>query len=197
MDNFNEIYAKYRAYAAVIARTRIKDEEAINDILQQVFFKLSKQDIKFKDEPSLMAWIKVTTNRTCIDYQRARMREGAHMQNYLAETYNNEEPYTNPDQVDKDLREIEKYVLDFIVKEINKLPPKARRTFCLYYMHEMTGKQIAKLMGVSANTVRNHLMNARDALRMNILFNKKAASFMTQPLLFKTGEKNKTGFDYK
>lgn len=180
MDNINEIYTKYKPYALTIARAYISDEEQIKDILQFVFYKLSKQTGEFKNASSIMAWIKVAVIRRCLTYQRSNKIKEDRKRQYISYVSHSQGASTDSDQAEKDRQEIEKYLLDFIVQEIDKLTPQTRTAFTLYYYEQLPCKDIANIMGISENTVYNHLMKARDQLRMQILFNKNAAPFLAQ-----------------
>lgn len=177
MENFNEIFKRYSGYTATIARNYIHDEQTIDDILQKVFISFYKQNIDFKNEPSLMAWLKITTTRACLDHIKHVTRLTDNKKKYTIEQYNGVEPSTEIDSDERERAEIENYVIGFIVDEINKLPPRTKQAFKLYYFQEMTLKQIAKEMKISVPTVGTALQRARETLRMNILFNKKLRHF--------------------
>jgi RNA polymerase sigma factor (sigma-70 family) len=45
------------------------------------------------------------------------------------------------------------------------LPPQMRVTVTLFYLEDLSGEEIAEVLGVSASTVRSNLADARARLR--------------------------------
>lgn len=169
MDNFDKIFKQYWPYVCAIARNRRAHD--IEAIASSVFLQLSKQE-NFESEPALRSWLSKATVYRCIDQSRARERSAAHANKYTAEVYGKEEPTTVSREKELEQLEIKAELSAIIWKEINKLPPKARRTFCLYYFDDVPTKKIAKIMNVNESTVWNNLAYARKVLRLNIVFKK-------------------------
>ncbi len=48
------------------------------------------------------------------------------------------------------------------------LPPQMRVTVTLFYLKDLSGEEIAELLGVSASTVRSNLADARVRLRLEL-----------------------------
>lgn len=186
MKTFDEMFNKYYSYVVVIVFNKLK---YINeDIIINVFYKLSKQSQQLlNNENKLKAWLIKTSNNACIDHIRSLKRLNRNKQNYKDSFYN--EPNTEDDEKEIERVELESFVLQFIYDEINKLSPSCKRIFTLYYINDINGYEIANIMGISTKTVYVQLQKARQMLRLNILFNKKAAPMLAQQLLFKPGEK--------
>lgn len=55
--------------------------------------------------------------------------------------------------------------LEFIKKEIQKLPPKCQKTFLLSKQEGLTNKEISEYLNISVNTVENHISKAFSILR--------------------------------
>ena len=51
-----------------------------------------------------------------------------------------------------------------LTQEIMKLPPKQREVILLYYYHGLTGKEIAKALGISGAAVSKRLKQAKNQL---------------------------------
>jgi RNA polymerase sigma-70 factor (ECF subfamily) len=51
---------------------------------------------------------------------------------------------------------------------LNALPPEQREVFVLHELEQMTGSEIAELMGTSIGTVRSRLRRARDSFQKQI-----------------------------
>ena len=55
--------------------------------------------------------------------------------------------------------------LEFLKKEVQKLPPKCRKVFLLSKQEGLTNKEISEYLKISINTVENHICKAFSILR--------------------------------
>ena len=58
--------------------------------------------------------------------------------------------------------------LEFVLSCIHRLPPKERDVITLKYKIELTNEEIAEIIGVSKDSVRQYLKRARDRLKKMI-----------------------------
>ena len=56
---------------------------------------------------------------------------------------------------------------ELVKKLLEKLPESERTVMTLYYLGEMTAKEISKFLGVSINTITNRLQRARKRLQQD------------------------------
>jgi RNA polymerase sigma-70 factor (ECF subfamily) len=126
------------------------------DIVQEVFLKLIKEDKVFTADEHIKAWlIRVTVNQ-CRDYLRSsRLRKNV--------TY-------SEDNLSSPLYEEGRFNLEEkqIFEEVRKLPPKYRNVIYLYYIEEYTVPEIAKLLAAKENTVSSWLRRAKRKLRIEM-----------------------------
>jgi len=52
---------------------------------------------------------------------------------------------------------------------VDALPPKRREAFILAYLHELTYKEVADVLGISVSTVKNHVAAALLDLRRTLV----------------------------
>jgi len=168
MENLECIYNKYFRFVCNIARKYV-DETCVRDIAQQVFLKLSPIINNFSNHTPLRRWLYVTTTNLAIDQSRAPARRS-----YIEKKYFDEKLSisTADEDHEKELEQIKNEVLGFIFSEIEKLPPRTKQVFSLYYFKRLTAKQISIELNIAPATVLNQLQTARDKLRMKILFKK-------------------------
>lgn len=189
MQTFEQVLKQWWPYVCTIVHNQTGDSG--DDIASKVFEKMNNTwKGEYDSDAHVKSWLQITTTNMCIDLMRARARNKKHLQKYKYEAFNGEEPTAESDITDKDRLEIEQYVIKFLYEEIQKLPPRTKQVFELHYFKGLTYRQIAKKLGVNKNTVTNQMQTARTALRLNILFDKKAAPMLAQQLLFKPGEDN-------
>lgn len=66
------IYSQFQQSLLSFIRTRIRSKEDAEDILQNVFIKISSGVNKLSDEEKLQSWIFTITRNSIIDYYRAK-----------------------------------------------------------------------------------------------------------------------------
>src|SRR5262245_6264558 len=77
------IEALYRSHAGVVlrrARMLLRDEQAAQDVLQEVFIKAIRAFSGFRGESSPATWLYQMTTNACLNY----LRDGARRRNALA-----------------------------------------------------------------------------------------------------------------
>lgn len=154
-----------------IVYSMLLNEEA-DDVTQLAFCKLDKQ---IDTEDHAKALVITIAKNMAIDVLRARARERKQIKTFIADMNLTQEATEDNVSFDDaaEAATIHADVLEFIYQEIKKLPPRAREIFELYSLKDMSTKQISEQLGLSVNTVQNHLTIARNKLKIEILFNKK------------------------
>ena len=131
-----------------LALCRLQNRLDAEDVYQDVFLRLLKQDIQGWDEEHLKAWlIRVTLNR-CADIGRFRIKK---------QTISFSEAVGNKKTDAEEYQEL--------WDAIARLPVKFRTPIHLYYMEEYSTDEIAQILKIPASTVRSRLYKARKKLK--------------------------------
>ncbi|MDR2275965.1 MAG: RNA polymerase sigma-70 factor [Sphingobacterium sp.] len=154
---FKLIYFKYSDQLFAYGYRIIKDEADCIDVVQDLFAWLweNRQHLEITNLRSYLF--------TAVKYQLTRkIITGRKHSEILAQlTAINCFPTT--DQA-LDLKELQDVIRDFVCS----LPPKAKEIFVLSRENYLPHKEIAKKLGISENTVRNHLNVTLRKLRIYI-----------------------------
>ena len=140
-----------RTYADMVYRIAyryVKNTIDTDDVFSEVFLAYFKKERIFESEEHRKAWlIRVTINCTK-DFlaQRSRLQQL------------NEE--TVPDPVESN---IDTYM--DLHAAIEQLRPDYREVIKLYYLDDLSVKQISQILNRNENTVKTQLSRARDTLR--------------------------------
>lgn len=145
VEKLLEMYAD-TVYRLAFSRTRNKQDA--EDIMQDVFMKYIKADVKFNDEEHRKAWLlKVTINTTKTLLTSAWFRHRS-----------------NLDEIEEGLSaemEVEKSEVYYAVMQ---LPIKYRSVVHLFYYEEYSIKEICEIMGMKESTVKSLLHRSRKML---------------------------------
>ena len=141
-----------RTYADMvykIAYRYMRQSDDAEDVFSEVWLIYFKKDRTFDSEEHRKAWlIRVTINA-------AKELLGKR-------TYHGELDERMPEQAapESDREEI----LD-LREALEKLKPEYKEVVCLYYLQDLAVKEIAEVLGQKENTVKTHLLRAREQLR--------------------------------
>lgn len=136
-----------------LAVTRVRNPHDAEDIVQKVFFKLIKHIDSLETEEHVKAWlIHVTVNEGKKLFSSAWKRRIVSL-----------EDTTNFCVQPREIVDSQK-----LMESIFHLPEKYRIVIHLYYFHELSTEEIARILGRSSNTVRSQLTRAREKMRQEL-----------------------------
>ncbi len=152
-DAFSKLAISVKSELYKMARTRLSNEDDIQDAIQETLFKAYLNINKLKYNKYFKTWIiKILLNECNKIY-----KEKNHKQNLL-DRYTNHHDFTES-EFDFDESSIN---FDDIMK---LLSDKEKQMFDLYYEQGFTTKQIAKKLNMNENTVKSRLKTGRDKIR--------------------------------
>ena len=162
-EAFGALVQRYQKSVHALAWRKIGDFHYAEEITQDTFLQAYQKLSTLKNRNQFVGWLYVITNNLCTDWLR---RKKPAMQ-----------PLGDASVKAIDKLTYERYVLEQreteatehrheIVKQLlEKLPESERTVVTLYYLGEMTTKEIGKFLGVSANTITSRLQRARERLQ--------------------------------
>ena len=128
----------------------LRDRTLAEDAVQETFLKAYRGLPKFRGDCSEKAWLICIAVNSCKTMMRRPWFKITRQSVFW-------EPLPLPDP-NADEEAIE------LTQEIMKLPPKQREVILLYYYHGLTGKEIAKALGISGAAVSKRLKQAKNQL---------------------------------
>jgi len=162
-EAFTALVRKHQKGVHALAWRRIGDFHFAEEIAQDTFLRAYKGLPKLKDPRQFSGWLYVITNRLC--------------NSWLEKNKSIIKSVEDVPVVEIQRMSYERYVLDEQEKEakmvrqklvrqlLAKLPESERTVMTLYYLGEMTTKEISKFLGVSVNTITSRLQRARERLQ--------------------------------
>ena len=131
-----------------LALCRMQNKTDAEDVYQDVFLRLMKQDVDSWDVEHMKAWLIRTTLNRCADLHRFRLRRPVLSLEEVAEWTGGADE-TRPE----------------VWEAVARLPEKLRIPVHLYYGEGYSTEEIADLVGIPAATVRTRLHRARERLK--------------------------------
>lgn len=131
-----------------LALCRMQNITDAEDVYQDVFLRLMKQDIDSWDAEHMKAWLIRTTLNRCADLHRFRLRR----------------PVLSLEEVPELASNMDEPGIE-VWEAVNRLPEKLRIPVHLHYGEGFSTEEIAVMTGVPTATVRTRLHRAREKLR--------------------------------
>ncbi len=166
LDNaeaFDSIYRHYRSRVLAFSYKLTKSSEIAEDIVQDVFSTIWERRRQIDPSLSFQAYVKKIAFNLIISYFRRVKRNKAMLQKLYADmqSFQQNESYV----VDKDQVALYR-------KAINALPLQKKTAYLLSRDECLSYERIAAEMGISKNTVRNHMTEAIRLIRQYISRNR-------------------------
>ena len=162
-EAFTALIRKHQQSVHALAWRRISDFQFAEEITQDAFLQAYKKLLTLKDPSQFSGWLYVITNRLCNKWLQKNKSavesledvpmveiESMFYEHYVSEQ-NEEEARTHRHKL--------------VRKLLDTLPESERTVMTLYYLGEMTTKEISKFLGVSVHTITSRLQRARKRLQ--------------------------------
>ena len=160
---FSILVEKYQKSVHALVWRKIGDFHYAEEITQDTFLQVYKKLPTLKDLHQFAGWLYVIANRRCLNWLR---KQKSAMQS-LEDTRVDEVEklsYTHYLSARREA-EAEERRREIVKKLLEKLPESERTVMTLFYLGEMTMKEISKFLGVSVKTISSRLSRARKRLR--------------------------------
>ena len=159
-STFEQVFHQFRTPLIFFARSLIKNKSEAEDIVTKVFIKFFQSKNHYESVTAKKYFLYQCTKNECIDYLRREVLKRKHKEYVEA---------SNDEQVESVLNEItDKEIIVQIKKIIECLPPVCKRIMNLYYKDGFTREEVAQLLGLSTNTVRNHVAEGLKKIRTRL-----------------------------
>lgn len=156
-DSFRKIYEFYQGRIFLFAFRLTKSKAEAEEVVQEVFVRLWEKREKIKIEKSFNSYMLTITKNLVIDSLKKASRDRTIQQ-----------------KIYRNIQALENHsVNELIAKEISRLQqqaieslsPQRKLVFMLSREEELSYEEIAQRLGVSRNTVRNHMSEALSSIR--------------------------------
>lgn len=154
---FDKIFHKYGSSLFSFVVSVLKDKSEAEEVVQDVFLKIWEKRAELNPSLSFKSYLFTIALNTTKNIYRQKLQRDRYKQDVALEL--------NISQT-SDVDGIEyRNLLDYIDKIIEKLPPSRREIFILSKKDGMKNHEIAKLLNISEQTVKNQLVSAMKFLR--------------------------------
>ncbi len=162
-EAFSTLVQKHQKSVHALVWRKVNDFHHAEEITQDTFLQAYKKLSTLKNPNQFAGWLYVIANRRCINWlQRHKPAMQSLEDTSVAEI--EESSYIHYAAEQREAADTE-YRYEIVQKLLSKLPESERTVVTLYYLGEMTAKEISKFLGVSVNTTTSRLRRARERLQ--------------------------------
>jgi len=161
-EAFTAIYNTYYLTLYSFVRKFVPEREDAEDITADIFVKLWKLRANFDNIKNIQAFLYITGRNACLDFLRHLQRQHEKQRELLHVLL--QEPAEGILQED-----LKAEVLKSIHIAIEGLPRSCRNVFKMAYLEGLSNGQIAEVLQINNQSVRNHKQRAIKLLRMALL----------------------------
>ena len=159
-DSFESIYEDLSEPVYSLAIHFLKDTDWSEEIVQEVFLRLWVNREKLDEDGNMWLYLYVLTKRLCLNRLREIRRSKESFEQLMCKI----EHFSVNTQNDVFSADLEKYV----DKAISLLPERQKVIFRLSRFEGLSHKEIADELGISPNTVKNHIVEAIKTLKKSL-----------------------------
>ena len=162
-EAFSTLVQKYQKSVHALAWRKIGDFHYAEEITQDTFLQVYEKLSTLKNPNQFSGWLYVITNNLCNDWHRKKKPAMQLLENVSVKAVDqmSYERYI----VEQRETEASETRHEIVKKLLKKLPESERTVVTLYYLGEMSAKEISKFIGVSVNTITSRLQRARERLQ--------------------------------
>ncbi|WP_345952823.1 RNA polymerase sigma-70 factor [Mucilaginibacter sp. PAMB04168] len=154
---FDQNFKKLYVFAFKMLKSREHAEEVVNDAFLNVWSNRDRMD----DSLSITPYLFTVTKRLALN----ALRQTASSQKAIDNLWNRIENISNQTEEAILLNDLQR----FTESKIAILPPQQQQIFKLSRNEGLSYEEIAEQLGISKNTVRNHLSSALKTLRKHLI----------------------------
>ena len=160
---FGILLQRHQKSVHALVWRKIGDFHIAEDITQDTFLQAYKKLSTLKSHNQFAGWLYVIADRLCIDWSRKRRLPTQSLEGTPMEEIE-QSSYTHHVSEAQETERTERH-RELVKKLLAKLPESERTVVTLYYLGEMTTKEIGKFLGVSVDTIKSRLRRGRKRLQ--------------------------------
>jgi len=156
---YNELYNLLYRKLFFFANGLIDDREEAQDIVAESFIKLWERKNEYTNLKHLQVYAYTVIKNSCIDHIR-RKRFRKKYEDHLLQNGS-----VNENIIERKYQEAE--LVQLLYQRINELPDRMQQVFKLTYLDGFSRTEVAKMLELSENTIRNTNAAAMKAVKLH------------------------------
>jgi RNA polymerase sigma factor (sigma-70 family) len=162
-NDYEFIMRRYNERLYRIGISILKDENDVEDIMQETYIKAYKHLESFRQQSKFSTWL----TRIMVNESLAKLRQRKRFEISIdTETENEQLYFANSETPEKQL--LQKELKNIIEAAIKNLPQKYQTVFMMREIENMNVQETAKSLNITTENVKVRLHRAKELLKTNI-----------------------------
>ena len=163
-----ELYTRYTHLVYGVCMKYLQNDNDAKDATMQIFEKLLKE-LKKHHITAFKSWLYMVVKNYCMMEFRKAASQKTNTQKIVKEQQQNVETDVDAHLDEKAEKEL---MLNGLEKGLSALKPEQQQCVKLFYLEELSYKDIAEKTGFSLNDVKSHIQNGKRNLKLFLTENK-------------------------
>lgn len=152
----DDLYARHGGAILGFLISRLSNRQLAEEILQDVMLAAWRNARAFRGDSKVKTWLLVIARNRAINVQRKRSLDMVQ----LNESFNYQSEDTGP--MEKMVKQSNR---EAVQEAIQQLPEAQKEVLILVFYHQLSGPEVAEVLGISQGTVKSRLHRAKDQLK--------------------------------
>ena len=161
---FNALVQKHQKGVHALIWRKIGDFHYAEELTQDVFLRVYRKLGTLEDPKRFAGWLYVIADRLTLTWIKKHKPPSMQSLENIPPEEIEEASYAHYLTLERETDTAE-HKAEIVKKLLEKLPESERTVVTLYYLGEMTTKEIGNFLGVSVNTVKSRLRRGRERLQ--------------------------------
>ncbi|HEY0177742.1 MAG TPA: RNA polymerase sigma-70 factor [Pedobacter sp.] len=157
---FTILYGRYSAAVKSFLLKLLKSAALSEDIAQEVFIKIWANRKRLSEIKTFRAYLFIAARNRALDSLKAAFRSDVAMSEIVSNFV------SHRSTTEEDL--LSKEYLNFLNSVLNSLPERSREIFSLCREQGKSYEEVASILGISRNAVKNHMVYSMKVLRHSV-----------------------------
>lgn len=158
-ETMETLWKDYRDRLLAFIRARVSDDDAAEDLLQEVFLRIHTRMHMLKDSDRLESWIYQITRNAIVDYYRQHSRLTPLPETLPAES--EPEIISTPDSADE--------IAASLRSLVEALPEPYRQALLLTEFEGLSQQELAGRLGISLSGAKSRVQRARQKIKDGLM----------------------------
>ncbi len=171
-SGFNYLQKKYKSIVTSLVRKMLKNEEDVEDLVQDTFIKAYNALKSFQFNYSFAAWLYRIASNGCIDFLRKKKYQVVSLNVKYNDSSEEEEMDIYDDSYMPDIKILNEEKRKILNEAFEKLPENYKKILKLRHEEDLDYNEISAKLELPLGTVKAHLFRARKLMYDHLKNNK-------------------------
>ena len=159
ISSFDSLFRQYYKRVYLFVKGILKSHEDAENVVQEVFVKIWEKRNELDENQSFESFVFTISYNTSISLIRKKLSEKRFLEEWFKRMKDKMEVVDETDFNDLSNR---------VIMCIDQLPPRRRQVYLMSREEGLTYAEISKRLGISVNTVENHISASLRFLRQHL-----------------------------